>query len=125
MNPIHKITGSRLYTQLATTRKARIVGASAVLLTVVAFGAVAVSPMAPDASDLPVRSIEKPFTLDGKPYAGGAFIVPRAGSPADLDERVRRIAAASGAEVRLCNTTVEMITANTRGTSLSASGISA
>ena len=57
MNPIHKITSSRLYTQLATTRKARIVGASAVLLTVVAFGAVAVSPMAPDASDLPVRSI--------------------------------------------------------------------
>ena len=57
MNPIHKITGSRLYTQLATTRKARIVGFSAVLLTVAAFGAVAVAPMAPDASDLPVRSI--------------------------------------------------------------------
>ena len=49
--------------------------------------------------NLPVRSIEKPFTLDGQTYAGGAFIVPRAGSPADLDERVRRIAAASGAEV--------------------------
>lgn len=48
---------------------------------------------------LPVRSIEEAFTLDGKAYAGGAFIVPRAGSPADLDERVRRIAAASGAEV--------------------------
>lgn len=48
---------------------------------------------------LPVRSIETPFTLDGRAYAGGAFIVPRAGSPADLDERVRRIAAASGAEV--------------------------
>ena len=48
---------------------------------------------------LPVRSIEAPFTLDGKAYAGGAFIVPRAGSPADLDARVRRIAAASGAEV--------------------------
>ena len=48
---------------------------------------------------LPVRSIEEAFTLDGKSYAGGAFIVPRAGSPADLDERVRRIAADSGAEV--------------------------
>lgn len=48
---------------------------------------------------LPVRSIEEAFTLDGKPYAGGAFIVPRSGSPADLDERVRRIAADSGAEV--------------------------
>ena len=49
--------------------------------------------------NLPVRSIEEAFTLDGKAYAGGAFIVPRAGAPADLDERVRRIAAASGAEV--------------------------
>lgn len=48
---------------------------------------------------LPVRSIEEAFTLDGKPYAGGAFIVPRSGSPADLDDRVRRIAADSGAEV--------------------------
>lgn len=48
---------------------------------------------------LPVRSIEEAFTLDGKAYAGGAFIVPRSGSPADLDERVRRIAADSGAEV--------------------------
>jgi len=49
--------------------------------------------------NLPVRSIEEAFTLDGKPYSGGAFIVPRAGSPADLDDRVRRIAADSGAEV--------------------------
>lgn len=32
---------------------------------------------------------------------------------------------ASGAEVRLCSTTVEMITANTSGTSLSASGMPA
>ncbi|WP_333610521.1 M14 metallopeptidase family protein [Brevundimonas bullata] len=48
---------------------------------------------------LPVRSIEEAFTLDGKAYAGGAFIVPRSGSPTDLDDRVRRIAADSGAEV--------------------------
>lgn len=48
---------------------------------------------------LPVRSIEEPFTLDGRAYPGGAFIVPRAGAPADLDDRVRRIAAASGAQV--------------------------
>lgn len=48
---------------------------------------------------LPVRSIEEAFTLDGRAYPGGAFIVPRAGAPADLDERVRRIAAASGARV--------------------------
>nr|WP_314431169.1 M14 family metallopeptidase [uncultured Brevundimonas sp.] len=48
---------------------------------------------------LPVRSIEEPFTLDGRAYPGGTFIVPRAGSPADLDERVRRLAAGSGAQV--------------------------
>ncbi|WP_341020492.1 M14 family metallopeptidase [Brevundimonas diminuta] len=48
---------------------------------------------------LPVRSIEAPFTLDGRAYPGGTFIVPRAGSPADLDERVRRLAAGSGAQV--------------------------
>lgn len=48
---------------------------------------------------LPVRSVEEPFTLDGRPYPGGTFIVPRAGSPADLDERVRRLAAGSGAQV--------------------------
>lgn len=48
---------------------------------------------------LPVRSVEEPFTLDGRAYPGGTFIVPRAGSPADLDERVRRLAAGSGAQV--------------------------
>lgn len=48
---------------------------------------------------LPVRSIEEPFTLDGQAYPGGAFIVPRAGSPADLDDRIRRLAAGSGAQV--------------------------
>ena len=42
---------------------------------------------------------EEPFTLDGRAYPGGTFIVPRAGSPADLDERVRRLAAGSGAQV--------------------------
>ncbi|MFC5372258.1 M14 family metallopeptidase [Brevundimonas faecalis] len=48
---------------------------------------------------LPIRSIEEPFTLDGKAYPGGTFIVPRAGSPADLDAHVRRLAAGSGAQV--------------------------
>ncbi len=48
---------------------------------------------------LPVRSVEEPFTLDGRAYPGGTFNVPRAGSPADLDERVRRLAAGSGAQV--------------------------
>lgn len=48
---------------------------------------------------LPVRSVEEPFTLDGRAYPGGTFIVPRAGSPDDLDEHVRRLAAGSGAQV--------------------------
>ncbi|MGX8272942.1 M14 family metallopeptidase [Brevundimonas diminuta] len=48
---------------------------------------------------LPVRSIEAPFTLDGRAYPGGTFIIPRAGAPADLDERIRRLAAGSGAQV--------------------------
>ena len=48
---------------------------------------------------LPVRSVEEPFTLDGRAYPGGTFIVTRAGSPDDLDEHVRRLAAGSGAQV--------------------------
>jgi len=48
---------------------------------------------------LPVRSVEEPFTLDGRAYPGGTFIVPRAGSPDDLDEHIRRLAAGSGAQV--------------------------
>src|SRR4051812_39340233 len=63
MNPINKFTGSRLYTLLASTRKARIMSASALALTVCAFGAAGVAPMAPDASDLPVKSIEQDLAL--------------------------------------------------------------
>jgi murein DD-endopeptidase MepM/ murein hydrolase activator NlpD len=40
-----------------TSRKARIVSASALFLAVCAFGAAGVAPMAPDPSDLPVKSI--------------------------------------------------------------------
>jgi murein DD-endopeptidase MepM/ murein hydrolase activator NlpD len=57
MNPIHKFTSSRLYHLLASTRKARIVSASAVALTFVAFGAAGVAPLALDADDLPVKTI--------------------------------------------------------------------
>lgn len=63
MNPIQKLTSSRLYTLLATSRKARIISASTLLLTLCAFGAAAVAPLAPDASDLPVISVEQPLAL--------------------------------------------------------------
>ena len=42
---------------VGSSRKTRIISASALFLAVCAFGAAAVAPMAPDASDLPVRSI--------------------------------------------------------------------
>ncbi len=41
----------------ATYRKSRILIASAIFLAVLAFGAAAVAPLAPDASDLPVKKI--------------------------------------------------------------------
>lgn len=63
MNPIHKITGKSLLQLLPRTRKARIVSAGAVFLSMCAFGAVGVAPIAPDASDLPVTSIEQNLEL--------------------------------------------------------------
>lgn len=63
MNPIHKITGKSLLQLLPRTRKARIVSAGAVFLSMCAFGAVGVAPIAPDASDLPVKSIEQDLEL--------------------------------------------------------------
>jgi murein DD-endopeptidase MepM/ murein hydrolase activator NlpD len=59
MLPIHKflsiVSGSKLL--FGSSRRTRIVSASALLLAVCAFGAAGVAPMVPDASDLPVRSI--------------------------------------------------------------------
>ncbi|QCP13324.1 M23 family metallopeptidase [Pseudoduganella umbonata] len=57
MNPIHKFTSSRLYHLLGSTRKARIVSASAVALALCAFGAAGVAPLAPDAGDMPVTTV--------------------------------------------------------------------
>lgn len=48
---------------LGTSRKTRLVSASALLLALCAFGAAGVAPMAPDASDLPVRSITEELQL--------------------------------------------------------------
>nr|WP_315212381.1 M23 family metallopeptidase [uncultured Duganella sp.] len=63
MNQIHKFTSSRLYSLMASTRKARIVSASALFLTVCAFGAAGVAPLAPDPADLPVKSVQEAVTM--------------------------------------------------------------
>jgi murein DD-endopeptidase MepM/ murein hydrolase activator NlpD len=59
MNPIQKITG----TLAGTSRKTRIVAGGAAALALCAFGATAVAPIAPDASDLPVKSISQDLQL--------------------------------------------------------------
>jgi murein DD-endopeptidase MepM/ murein hydrolase activator NlpD len=63
MNPTQKITGKRWTGLLGTTRKARIISAGAIFLAVCAFGAAGVAPLAPDASDLPVKSIAQDLQL--------------------------------------------------------------
>ncbi|MEW6023740.1 MAG: M23 family metallopeptidase [Pseudomonadota bacterium] len=63
MNPIHKITGKRWFGLADTSRKTRIVGAGAVALALCAFGAVAVAPIAPDAADMPVKSVAENLAL--------------------------------------------------------------
>ena len=63
MNPTKKITGKRWSGLLGTTRKARIISASAIFLAVCAFGAAGVAPLAPDASDLPVISVTQELEL--------------------------------------------------------------
>ncbi|MEO7496742.1 MAG: peptidoglycan DD-metalloendopeptidase family protein [Massilia sp.] len=63
MNPTNKITGKSWSGLLGTTRKARIISAGAILLAVCAFGAAGVVPLAPDASDIPVKSIAQNLEL--------------------------------------------------------------
>lgn len=52
-----------MYSLIASTRKARIVSASALFLTVCAFGAAGVAPLAPDAADLPVKSVQEAVAM--------------------------------------------------------------
>lgn len=52
-----------MYSLIASTRKARIVSASALFLTVCAFGAAGVAPLAPDPADLPVKSVQEVVTM--------------------------------------------------------------
>jgi len=63
MNPIQKITRQNLLQLIPQSRKARVVSAGAALLSLCAFGAVAVAPIAPDAADMPVKSIEQNLEL--------------------------------------------------------------
>ncbi|WP_020655846.1 M23 family metallopeptidase [Massilia niastensis] len=63
MNPIHKITGNRLLQLLPKTRKARIVSAGAVFLSLCAFGAVGVAPIATDPADVPVKQVAQALEL--------------------------------------------------------------
>ncbi len=52
-----------MFSLLGSTRKARIISASALFLAVCAFGAAGVAPLAPDASDLPVKSVQESVAL--------------------------------------------------------------
>jgi murein DD-endopeptidase MepM/ murein hydrolase activator NlpD len=56
---------SRSKILLGASRKSRIVSASALFFAVCAFGAAGVAPMAPDAADLPVRSVVQALALPG------------------------------------------------------------
>jgi murein DD-endopeptidase MepM/ murein hydrolase activator NlpD len=63
MNPIQKITGKRWFGLAETSRKTRIIAGGAAALALCAFGATAVAPIAPDASDIPVKSIAQDLQL--------------------------------------------------------------
>jgi murein DD-endopeptidase MepM/ murein hydrolase activator NlpD len=63
MNPIQKITRSSLLQLVPRTRKARIVSAGAVFLSMCAFGAVGVAPIANDPADMPVTSVAQTLEL--------------------------------------------------------------
>ena len=65
MRPTDKISqlGSSSRLLLGTTRTSRIVSFSALFFAVCAFGAVGVAPMAPDAADLPVKTITQELNL--------------------------------------------------------------
>jgi murein DD-endopeptidase MepM/ murein hydrolase activator NlpD len=58
---IHRSTGSKLF--VGSSRKMRVISASALFLAACAFAAAGVAPMAPDAADLPVKSISEELAL--------------------------------------------------------------
>lgn len=69
MHAIDKLLklGSHSKLLFGSSRKTRIVSGSAFFLAVCAFGAAGVAPMAPDAADLPVKSITQDLMLPSLP----------------------------------------------------------
>lgn len=68
MNPINKFLSARagnkpLSAANHANRKSRIVGSTAVALSLIAFGAAGVAPLAPDAANLPVKTIATELSL--------------------------------------------------------------
>jgi murein DD-endopeptidase MepM/ murein hydrolase activator NlpD len=63
MNPLQKIAGKRWFGLADTSRKTRIVAGGTAALALCAFGATAVAPIAPDASDMPVKSVAQDLQL--------------------------------------------------------------
>jgi len=63
MNPLQKITGKRWFGLAETSRKTRIVAGGTAALALCAFGATAVAPIAPDAGDMPVKSVAQDLQL--------------------------------------------------------------
>src|SRR4051812_13589647 len=65
MHAIDKLLslGSRSLMFVGSSRKHRIISASALFMALCAFGAAGVAPLAPDASDLPVKSIVEELAL--------------------------------------------------------------
>jgi murein DD-endopeptidase MepM/ murein hydrolase activator NlpD len=89
MNPTNKFTSSRLFTLLGSTRKARIISASALFLAVCAFGAAGVAPLAPDASDLPVKSVSEELALPNLSTQIAALEQQQTGEHYIHEEKVR------------------------------------
>jgi murein DD-endopeptidase MepM/ murein hydrolase activator NlpD len=63
MNPLQKIAGKRWFGLAETSRKTRIIAGGTAALALCAFGATAVAPIAPDASDMPVKSVAQDLQL--------------------------------------------------------------
>ncbi|CAN7718675.1 M23 family metallopeptidase [Pseudoduganella sp. LjRoot289] len=89
MNHINKFTSSRLVNLLGSTRKARIMSASAIFLAVCAFGAAGVAPLAPDAADLPVKSISQNLELPNISAQIGALEQQESTEKYVHEERIR------------------------------------
>ena len=56
-------SGSEIKLVFGSARKSRILSASALFLAIVAFGAAGVAPLAPDAADIPVKSVVETLAL--------------------------------------------------------------